>query len=67
MPFDILFQEKKDDAFLRNIVNKHFVINATLIELKKPGCNVHDVNAYYSYDVGIDITKLSVQSPLNIL
>ena len=43
------FKKKKDDAFLRNTDNKHFVINVTLIELKKPGCNAHDVNAYYSY------------------
>ena len=53
---------RKKDTFLKNNVNKHFVINVILTELKKPGCNT-----FHSYDVDIDITKLSVQSPLKYL
>ena len=52
MPFYIQFQRKKD-AFLRNTVNKHRVINFILTDLKKPECN-----AYHSYDdADIDINK----------
>ena len=47
----------KNDAFLRNTISKHFVINVT--ELKKPGCN-----AFHLYDdADFDITKLRVQIP----
>ena len=52
------FQGKKD-AFQRNFVNKHSKHCAMLTELKKPGCN-----AFHSYDAGIVITMLSVQSSL---
>ena len=52
MSFDMLFEEKKD-AFLRNTINKHRVINIILTELEKPECN-----AFHSYhDADIDITK----------
>ena len=62
MPFDMLFQGRKD-AFLRNTVNKHHVINVILTERKRPGCD-----AFHSYDdTDIDITKLSVQSSLKCL
>ena len=47
MSFDMLFQEKKN-VFLRNSANKHRVINVTLTELMKPGCN-----ALHSYDAGL--------------
>ena len=58
----MLFQGKKD-AFLWNTVNKHHVISAILTELKKPECN-----GFHSYDdVGIDVTKLSVQSSFKYL
>ena len=50
--FTYNFKEKKD-AFLRNTVNKHRVINFILTDLKKPQCN-----AYHSYDdADIDINK----------
>ena len=58
----MLFQGK-NDVFLRNIANKHHVINVVLTELKKPGCN-----AFHLYDdAGIDITKFSVQNSLACL
>ena len=58
----MLFQGK-NDGFLRNIANKHHVINFVLTELKKPGCN-----AFHLYDdAGIDITKFSVQNSLTCL
>ena len=58
----MLFQGKKD-AFLRNAVNKHRVINVILAELMKPGCN-----AFHSYDDDdIDSTNFSVQSSLKCL
>ena len=40
MPFDMLFQGKKD-AFIRNTANKYHIINAILTEPKKPGCNIY--------------------------
>ena len=53
MPFDILFQGKKD-AILRNTVNNNRVINVILSEFKKPDCN-----ASHSYDdADIDINKV---------
>ena len=61
MSFDMLFQEKKN-VFLRNSANKHRVINVTLTELMKPGCN-----ALHSYHAGIGTSKLSVQSSLKCL
>ena len=58
----MLFQGK-NDGFLRNIANKHHVINFVLTELKKPGCN-----AFHLYDdAGTDITKFSVQNSLTCL
>ena len=53
---------RKKDAFPRSTVNKHFAINFILTEPKKTGCN-----AFHSYDVDIDIAKLSVQSPLKYI
>ena len=48
--------QRKNNAFLRNIANKHRVINVTLTELMKSGCN-----AFHSYnDTAIGTTKLSV-------
>ena len=62
MPFDMLLQEKKF-VFLRKIVNKYCVINVTLTEFKKPGCN-----ALHSYDdADIDIIKLRFRSSLKYL
>ena len=62
MPFEMRFKGKKD-AFLRNTVNKHSVINAILTELKKPGYPL-----FHSYDdADIDMTKLPVQSSLKYL
>ena len=56
------FKEKKD-AFLRNTVKKHCIINVILTEHKKPECN-----ALHSYDDAyIDFTKVSVQSSLKCL
>ena len=56
----MLFQGK-NDVFLRNIANKHHVINVVLTELKKSGCN-----AFHLYDdAGIDITKFSVQNSMS--
>ena len=54
---DMLFQGKKD-AFLRNIANKHCVINAISTGIRKAGCN-----ALHSHDdADIDIIKLALQS-----
>ena len=60
MLFDMLFQGK-NDAFLRNIANKHRVINTILTELKKSG-----FNAFHLHNgAATDITKVqSVQSSL---
>ena len=44
MLFDMLFQ-RNNNAFLRNTVNKHCLIDVTLTELMKPRCNV-----FHSYD-----------------
>ena len=58
-----MLDQGNNDAFLRNPVTKHCVVNVVLTELKKPGCN-----AFHSYDdADIDITKLSVQSSLKCL
>ena len=55
--------QDKNDAFLRNIANKHRVINVILTELEKPGCKT-----FHLYDdAGIGITKLSLQSSLKCL
>ena len=51
------------NAFLRNIANKHCVINITLTECIKPECNVF----HSQYDAAIGTTKLSVQSSLKCL
>ena len=57
MTFDMLFKEKKN-AFLKNTVNKHSVINVTLTELIQPWCN-----ASQSYhDTAIPSRQLHVQS-----
>ena len=57
----MLFQGKKD-AFLKNAVNKHRVINVILAELNKPECD-----AFHSYDdADIDVPKLSVQNFLEM-
>ena len=57
----MLFQGRKD-AFLKNTVNKHRVINVILAELKKSECD-----AFHSYDdADIDVTKLSVQNFLEM-
>ena len=62
MSFGIQFQGKKD-AFLKNIANKHRVINVILTDLKKPECN-----AYHSYDdADIDINKAKCSKSCNIL
>ena len=53
----MLFKEKKN-AFLKNTVNKHSVINVTLTELIQPWCN-----ASQSYhDTAIPSRQLHVQS-----
>ena len=58
MLFKMVFQGK-NDAFLRNTVNKHRVINVILTGLKKPGCDT-----FYLYDdANIDITKLVLRVP----
>ena len=62
MPFEILFQGKKD-AFRRYTVNRHCLINAILTGLKKPGCN----SFHLSDDAEIGMTKLPVQSYLKCL
>ena len=55
MPFDMLLQGKKN-AYLKNTANKHRVINVTLTELMKPGCN-----AFYSEDdAPIATTELNI-------
>ena len=62
MPFDMLFQGKKN-AFLKDTADKHRLINVTLTELMKPGCNAFHSND----DAAIGTTKLSVQSSLKRL
>ena len=53
----------KKDAFLKNVTNKHCVINVILTDLKKPECN-----AYHSYDdADIDINKAKCSKSCNIL
>ena len=53
----------KKDAFLKNVTNKHCVINVILTDLKKLECN-----AYHSYDDGdIDINKVKCSKSCNIL
>ena len=75
MLFDMLFQGK-NDAFLRNIANKHRVINVILTELKKPGCNafhLHDgADTYinkvkYSKSLKYFITEISENKDLLML
>lgn len=59
MLFDRLFQYK-NDAFLRNIANKHHVIHIILTEPKKL-----EYNGFHSHDeADTDITKLRAQSSL---
>ena len=60
-PMDAIWQANsiKKDTLLKNTVNRHFIINVILTELKKLGCDT-----FHSYDVDVDITNLSVQSPL---
>ena len=58
MPF-----KEKMNAFIRNTAYKHRVINVTLTELIKPGCNVF----HSCYDAAIRTTELSVQNSLNCL
>ena len=51
----MLFKGEKN-AFLRNTANKHRVINVTLAEIIKPGCNAFLLN----YVTVIGTTKCSV-------
>ena len=62
MPFDMLFQGKKN-SFWRNTVNKYRMINVALTELMKPGCNT-----FHSYDdAAIGTTELSVPKSLKCI
>ena len=51
----MLFKGEKN-AFLRNTANKHHVINVTLAEIIKPGCNAFLLN----YVTVIGTTKCSM-------